>query len=133
LNGTNVPERINGLSEAVFGRPVMSIYAQLGALCYQLLHAIAATAIEAKERNADQALFAVHYFPNSRRNMQDTFSDFSRFVHALAPGRISRQAAVSPSARRPRAAPSSSSKCSSSCATIGFRRPFRALDAGPRT
>lgn len=86
LDGTNVPERINGLAKAVFGRPVMLIDAELGALRYQLLHALAATVIEAQERNADQALFAVHYFPNSRREMQDTFSDLRRFVRALNTG-----------------------------------------------
>jgi Domain of unknown function (DUF6946) len=83
LSGTNVHERINGLAEAVFGRPVLTVDAKLGRLRYQLLHALAATVIEATARRADQAVFAVHYFPNTRRDMDETFEDFRSFVRTL--------------------------------------------------
>jgi len=85
LSGTNVHDRINGLAEAVFGRPVLTIDPALGDLRYQLLHALAATVIEATERGAEQAVFAVHYFPNPRREMQDTFADFCNFTRTIDP------------------------------------------------
>lgn len=96
LSGTNVHDRINGLAEAVFGRPVLTIDPALGGLRYQLLHALAGTVIEATERGAEQAVFAVHHFPNPRRDTEETFADFSKFVGALgiegdvAPGALRR-------------------------------------------
>ena len=82
---TKVPSRIDGLAEAVFGRRVTTVDPELAGLRYQLLHALAGAAIEARKRKADQALFAIHYFSNSRRSMEDTFGDFERFVRVLAP------------------------------------------------
>ena len=83
---TKVPSRIDGLAEAVFGRHITTVDPELAGLRYQLLHALAGAAIEARKRKADQALFAIHYFSNSRRPMEDTFADFERFVQTLAPG-----------------------------------------------
>lgn len=53
---SQVPERIQGLSEAVFGSKNIDL------LRYQLLHAIAGTLIEAENQSADQAIFIVHEF-----------------------------------------------------------------------
>jgi hypothetical protein len=83
---TKVPKRINALSQAIFGRPVVSVDTSLAQIRYQLLHAVAGAVIEAKERGAEQVLFAVHYFPNGRRPISEAFSDFSNFVTALWPG-----------------------------------------------
>jgi uncharacterized protein DUF6946 len=82
---TKVPSRIDALAEAVFGRRVTTVDPHLAGLRYQLLHALAGAVIEAKRRNADQALLAIHYFPNTRRPVSETFDDFSLFVRTLAP------------------------------------------------
>ena len=84
---TKVPSRIDALAEAVFGRRVTMVDPVLRGLRYQLLHALAGAVIEARNSKADQAVLAVHYFPNSRRPMKDTFGDFQRFVDTLAPDR----------------------------------------------
>jgi hypothetical protein len=83
LSGTNVHDRINSLASAVFGRGVLTVDPVLGELRYQLLHAIAGTVIEATDRRAEQAVFIVHYFPNPRRVMDETFKDFRTFVRML--------------------------------------------------
>lgn len=84
ISGTNLPERINNLSLAVFGRLVLTVDAQLGTLRYQLLHALAATVIEATARGAEQAAFVIHHFPNARRTNEEAFADFAAFVRVLA-------------------------------------------------
>ena len=53
---TQLPERIKNLSEALFGAK------DIGALRYQLIHALAGTLIEAKNQGADQAVLIVHEF-----------------------------------------------------------------------
>src|SRR5204862_3087651 len=55
---SNVPKRIEALSNAVLGRAS----ADSGKLRYQLLHGIAATLILAREQQASAAVFIVYSF-----------------------------------------------------------------------
>ena len=56
---SNLPNRIDCLSRALFGGPVED---HVRLLRYQLLHGLAAVAIEAKQARADLAVFVVHDF-----------------------------------------------------------------------
>lgn len=85
-SGTNVPERVDSLSAAVFGRRVVSYDPTLVTLRYQLLHGLAGTAIEAKHRGAELAAMVVHYFPNDRRPLADSLADFQAFVTEASGG-----------------------------------------------
>jgi hypothetical protein len=69
---SKVPNRIKGLSRAVFGDKDTST------LRYQLLHSVAGTLIEAKNREAGQAILIIHEFVpetgksnDARRNERD--------------------------------------------------------------
>jgi hypothetical protein len=56
--GSNLPKRILSLCQSVLGRPPSAV----GGLRYQLLHAVAATLIYAKEQGAAAAVFVVYEF-----------------------------------------------------------------------
>jgi uncharacterized protein DUF6946/HD domain-containing protein/PD-(D/E)XK nuclease superfamily protein len=76
-----VPERIEELSQRVFGR---SIDAVVRATRYQLLHATAGTTIEAE--NADTAVLIVHEFISSacdKRRLEMNWSDLVQFSQLL--------------------------------------------------
>ena len=80
---SKVPARIRQLSEALFGRaPDESIRK----LRYQLLHAAAATLIEAKENGAELGLFLVHEFRSTslnRNQLKQNGTDWQNFVQAF--------------------------------------------------
>jgi hypothetical protein len=82
-SGSSVPARIRQLSLALFGRvPDESIRK----LRYQLLHAAAATLIEARDNGAELALFLVHVFrsTNLKRNkLAQNDGDWQNFEHAF--------------------------------------------------
>ena len=88
IGGTNVPERVDLLSGAVFGRPVVCYDPKVVVLRYQLLHALAGTAIEAHKRRAEQAAMVVHYFPNERRPLRESLADFQAFVGEASRGAV---------------------------------------------
>jgi len=78
---TNIVKRIHGLVRRVFGRDVD---AELGALRYQLLHAVAGALIESGE--ADLGAFIVHEFVSrscDAKKVEANHEDFSRFVRLL--------------------------------------------------
>lgn len=79
-----VPERIDRLCQMLFGRAPDD----LGALRYQLLHALAGTILEAQRRDAALAVFVVHEFVgHSCRTaaLDRNHRDLERFVAALSP------------------------------------------------
>jgi hypothetical protein len=81
---SKVPERIDGLLSAVFGK---GLDEQLGGLRYQLLHAVAGTLIEAKAREAIMAAFIVHEFRSVHLNARKVAAngdDWARFMGLLA-------------------------------------------------
>ncbi|WP_281885861.1 DUF6946 family protein [Paenibacillus sp. YYML68] len=78
---SQVPERINNLSTALFGLK------DIGALRYQLIHAIAGTLIEAKSQGADQAVFIVHEFVpfgKASKKAKQNEEALQEFVESLA-------------------------------------------------
>lgn len=82
-SGSKVPARIRQLSQALFGREPDEIIQRLR---YQLLHAAAATLIEAKENEAELGLFLVHEFRSSSLNrdkLMQNGADWENFVHAF--------------------------------------------------
>lgn len=89
VSGTNVPERVDMLSTAIFGRPAILYDGPICALRYQLLHGLAGTLIEAHSNKADVAAMVIHYFPNSRRLMQESLDEVNRFVATVGQGRAS--------------------------------------------
>lgn len=80
---SKIPSRIEALSQAIFGRPVVSYDKEIVTLRYQLLHALAGAAIEAHDRGAARAAMVVHYFPNPRTSEEESFEDFELFVKAV--------------------------------------------------
>jgi hypothetical protein len=90
-SGSNIPFRIQQLSQALFGREPDEAIRKLR---YQLLHATAATLIEAKESGAELGLFLVHQFRSESLNenkLTQNAADWENFVHAfpeLATARI---------------------------------------------
>jgi len=77
---SNVPKRIAQLTHALFGNKDVS------KLRYQLIHAVAETLIEAKERGAERAIFIVHEFVSARMkaiNALRNKADFVEFVEKL--------------------------------------------------
>ena len=80
---SKVPDRIELLLQSIFGKAVDS---DLGRLRYQLVHGLAGTLIEAKERQASLALFVIHEFQSARtreENIQRNIIDLERFVHSF--------------------------------------------------
>jgi hypothetical protein len=82
-SGSNVPCRIRQLSQALFGREPDEAIRKLR---YQLLHAAAATLIEANENEAELGLFLVHEFRSASLNggkLTQNGTDWENFVHAF--------------------------------------------------
>lgn len=81
---SNIPDRIRLLSLSIFGRP---IDADIESLRYQLLHGFAGALIEAKNRQADLAVFVVHEFISSETrpaNIARNKADFTEFIRSFA-------------------------------------------------
>jgi hypothetical protein len=82
--GSKVPGRIQQLSEAVFGRVPDEAIRKLR---YQLLHAAAATLIEAKDSRAEMGILLVHEFRSASLNrdkLTQNAADWGNFVHAFS-------------------------------------------------
>jgi hypothetical protein len=80
---SNVPARIRQLSSALFGRVPD---AAIRRLRYQLLHAAAATLIEAAVNKAEFGLFLVHEFRSPRlkqKKLTRNSTDWENFVHVF--------------------------------------------------
>jgi uncharacterized protein DUF6946 len=97
--GSNVPFRIQQLSQALFGREPDEAIRKLR---YQLLHAAAATLIEAGANDAELGLFLVHEFRSPSLNFNNLTrneTDWENFVHAfpeLATARIEKNHILGP-------------------------------------
>lgn len=81
---SKLPNRIKSLSKSVLGRQPCEV----GDLRYQLLQAIAATLIFAKEQEAAAAVFIVFEFKGtscSAQNLKRNAADLDAFVSALSP------------------------------------------------
>lgn len=81
-----MPDRVDSLSRAIFGRKIVTYDPRLVTLRYQLLHGLAGTAIEAHHRGAELAAMVVHYFPNDRRPLAESLADFQEFVAEASGG-----------------------------------------------
>jgi len=98
-SGSNVPCRIQQLSETVFGRVPDEAIRKLR---YQLLHAAAATLIEAAANGAELGLLLVHEFRSTslnRNKLMQNGTDWENFVHAfpeLATARIEENQILGP-------------------------------------
>jgi hypothetical protein len=96
---SNVPARIQKLSQALFGREPDEAIRKLR---YQLLHAAAATLIEARANEAELGLFLVHEFWSASLNrgrLKQNATDWENFVHAfpeLASARIEENQILGP-------------------------------------
>jgi len=96
---SNVPARIRELSLATFGREPDEAIRKLR---YQLLHAAAATLIEAKDNGAEMGLLLVHEFHSAslnRNRLSQNATDWQNFVHAfpeLATARIDENQILDP-------------------------------------
>src|ERR1700684_819869 len=80
---SNAPARIRQLSLALFGRLPDEMIRKLR---YQLLHAAAATLIEAAASRAEMGLFVVHEFRSkglSDNKLHQNCRDWENFVHAF--------------------------------------------------
>src|SRR5271155_5630255 len=96
---SNVPARIRQLSQALFGRVPDEAIRELR---YQLLHAAAATLIEAAASGAELGLFLVHEFWSKSLNenkLRQNNTDWENFVHAfpeLATARLEKDQILGP-------------------------------------
>jgi len=96
---SNVPARIHQLSKALFGREPDEAIRNLR---YQLLHAAAATLIEARANEAEMGLLLVHEFRSAglnRDRLRQNATDWQNFVHAfpeLATARIEENQILDP-------------------------------------
>jgi len=96
---SNVPARIRQLTLALFGREPDETIRKLR---YQLLHAAAATLIEAAANEAQLGLFLVHEFRSAglnRNKLKQNATDWENFVHAfpeLATARIEENQILGP-------------------------------------
>ena len=82
-SGSNVPARIRQLSRALFGREPDETIQNLR---YQLLHAAAATLIEARASDAAMGLLLIHQFSSaslSGDKLNQNATDWQNFVHAF--------------------------------------------------
>jgi hypothetical protein len=80
---SKVPDRIDLLSQSIFGRPIDPA---LGNLRYQLVHGLAGTLIEARNQKASLAVFVVHEFISSQTRSDEVdrnHADFAAFVRAF--------------------------------------------------
>ncbi len=83
---TNVPGRVEGLIQALFKQPYSK---NIISLQYQLLHAVAATLVEAKKQGATKAIFVVHTFKTSKMDSlknKDNNEKLDRFVRVIGLG-----------------------------------------------
>ena len=83
---TNVPGRVEGLIQALFKQPYSK---NILSLQYQLLHAVAATLVEAKKQSATKAIFVVHTFKTSKMDSvknKDNNEKLDRFVRVIGLG-----------------------------------------------
>lgn len=85
IGHTKLPRRANHLAEAVFGRSVYRYDENLKDLRYQLLHALAGTAIEAAQHAASRAALVVQFFPSSRKAIEESVAELENFL-AQMPG-----------------------------------------------
>jgi hypothetical protein len=98
-SGSNVPARIRQLSLALFRREPDEVIRKLR---YQLLHAAAATLIEARTNEAQIGLLLIHEFRSaslSRDKLNQNATDWQNFVHAfpeLASARIEENQILGP-------------------------------------
>jgi hypothetical protein len=98
-SGSNVPARIRQLSQALFGREPDEAIRKLR---YQLLHAAAATLIEARANEAEMGLLLVHEFRSASLNgdkLTQNATDWQNFVQAfpeLATARIEENQILGP-------------------------------------
>ena len=98
-SGSNVPARIRQLSLALFGREPDE---GIRGLRYQLLHAAAATLIEARSNEAEMGLLLIHEFRSASLNgdkLRQNATDWRNFVHAfpeLATARIKEDQILGP-------------------------------------
>lgn len=86
IRHTKLPLRANHLAEAVFGRPVYEYYEHLRDLRYQLLHALAGTAIEAATHHAPLAALIVQFFPSRRKTVEESVGEFEAFLAQVTGG-----------------------------------------------
>lgn len=87
---SNIPKRIEHLSQAVFGKPLEQDPC-LEDLRYQLLHAIAATLVKAQSHHAARALFIVHEFATTKtinKKRQANHNDMVKFLGVMSGGII---------------------------------------------
>jgi hypothetical protein len=97
--GSNLPARIDALSQALFNT---DLDPRIRSLRYQLLHATAGALISAKQHGADVAIFLVHELVSDRLNhvkVASNESDWRSFVAALLPdggGQFDPEHAVGP-------------------------------------
>lgn len=89
IRHSKVPLRANHLAEAVFGRPVYEYDARLRDLRYQLLHALAGTAIEAAKHHVPRAALVIHFFPSQRKTVEDSVEELDAFVKEATAGDVS--------------------------------------------
>ncbi len=81
---SNIPKRITGLAQAVFGRRP----SELSMLRYQLLHGTAANLILADEMKAAAAVFIVFEFVGQaclEKNLSRNAADLENFIQVLSP------------------------------------------------
>jgi hypothetical protein len=81
------PERLQKLCQALFGRQVEDL-PEIGALRYQLFHAVGAAIAFAVQVQASRVVFIVHEFETdkTRKNLLDANQvDFHNFLNFLAP------------------------------------------------
>jgi hypothetical protein len=82
-SGSKVSERIRQLSKALFGREPDEAIRKLR---YQLLHAAAATLIEAEKNQAEVGLLLIHEFRSAslnKNNLTQNAADWENFVQAF--------------------------------------------------
>jgi Domain of unknown function (DUF6946) len=98
-SGSNVPSRIRQLSKALFGREPDEAIRKLR---YQLLHAAAATLIEAAADEAETGLFLIHQFRSASLNkdkVAQNAADWENFVRTfpeLSTARIEKNQILGP-------------------------------------
>jgi hypothetical protein len=82
---SNIPKRIDFLCQSLFGETVTE-FPPLAELRYQLLTGVAGALIEAKNRNAEIALFVVHEFLAKKvreDKVKENWRDFVKFTQYL--------------------------------------------------
>ena len=84
---SNIPKRVDGLCEALLGRPYAA-EPRVDHLRYQLLTGCAGALIEAKAKQAGVAIFCVHEFlgpATAPENVERNASDFREFIKWVLP------------------------------------------------